>query len=95
MSGPPGGHRVYPLETTFGVDAKDVHKGEEEFVLKDEQLYVLLRPALHRPIQFTVPNRISPSVVPNAQVSTFWIRIPSLVETSTTPRPGILFVPAL
>ncbi|KAI0758805.1 hypothetical protein C8Q74DRAFT_1319693 [Fomes fomentarius] len=56
--------RVRSLECSWNVAQKDIHPGEEKFVLLEGVSYILRRPG-HRDLRFTVPMRApAPSVEP-------------------------------
>ena len=50
--------RIYSLEQDWGYKHRDVHPGEEKFVLRDGTTYILKRRG-HKPVHFKVPVRVS------------------------------------
>ena len=48
--------RIRSLEQAFGYSSANIPSGEEKFVLRDGQTYVLKRPG-HRDLRFRVPVR--------------------------------------
>ncbi|KAI0642954.1 hypothetical protein C8Q79DRAFT_980823 [Trametes meyenii] len=54
--------RLRPLECAFGISRNKIKPGEEKFLLRDGQHYVLRRLG-HRDVRFTVPIRRRPQAV--------------------------------